>query len=156
MLSHTGGICVQTEAVSEVCSLEHRGLEDWPMFGGACRSSVFTADSCQQHLRVAQLSVSAGPLCQALQAKGNQPAVDTLQFQWFCVVGLLLVDFCRNVNRVSMPISCIDFIIDCKSQTCTSTGIFKYIYSSTFRPCVKNDPLDCKSQTWKSWKKDQE
>jgi len=68
-------------------------------------------------------------------------SADTIQFQWYCVVGLLFVDLCRNVNRVSMPISCTDFIIDCKSQACKSTGIFKYVYSSKFRPRVRNDQL---------------
>jgi len=65
---------VKTAAVIELCSLEHRGLEDRPVLRSTCRPSIFFADSGQQYLCVAQLPVAAGQIRKALQTKGNQPA----------------------------------------------------------------------------------
>jgi len=45
--------CVKTEADSELCSLEYGGLEDRTVLSGACRTSLFTADSCEQYMHMA-------------------------------------------------------------------------------------------------------
>jgi len=65
---------MKTASVVELCSLEHRGLEDRVVLRSTCRPPILFADSGQQYLRVAQLPVTAGQIRQALQTKGNEPA----------------------------------------------------------------------------------
>jgi len=131
--SYYVGVCVKTKTISQLCSLEHRQLEDWSVLSGSCRSSILIAESCQQHLCLAQLSVTAGPLCQALQAKGNKRRLSywdgVAQFYWYCVVGLFSVNFCKNVN------SPVDFWKNVIESCLQPVKLHKY------HDWVKNDDL---------------